>query len=35
MEKIPVEALNKPYYIGTDSPQKGGAKKFPTFKGIT
>lgn len=27
MEEIPVEALNKPYYIGTDSPQKGGAGK--------
>jgi DNA end-binding protein Ku len=26
-EEIPVEALNKPYYIGTDSPQKGGAGK--------
>ncbi len=27
MEEIPIEALNKPYYIGTDSPQKGGAGK--------
>jgi DNA end-binding protein Ku len=27
MDEIPVEALNKSYYIGTDSPQKGGAGK--------
>ncbi len=26
-EEIPIEALDKPYYIGTDSPQKGGAGK--------
>ena len=26
-EEIPVESLNKPYYLGTDSPQKGGAGK--------
>jgi DNA end-binding protein Ku len=26
-EEIPVEALNKSYYIGTDSPKKGGAGK--------
>lgn len=26
-EEIPDEALNKSYYIGTDSPQKGGAGK--------
>ncbi len=26
-EEIPVEALNKPYYIGTDAPTKGGAGK--------
>ena len=27
IEEIPMEALNKPYYIGTDSPKKGGAGK--------
>jgi DNA end-binding protein Ku len=27
LEEIPVEALNKSYYIGTDSPQKGGTGK--------
>ena len=27
IEEIPMEALNKPYYLGTDSPKKGGAGK--------
>jgi DNA end-binding protein Ku len=27
IEEIPMEAMNKPYYIGTDSPKKGGAGK--------
>jgi DNA end-binding protein Ku len=27
IHEIPMEALNKPYYIGTDSPKKGGAGK--------
>ncbi len=27
LEEIPVTALNKPYYIGTDSPKKGGSGK--------
>jgi DNA end-binding protein Ku len=27
LDEIPVEALNKSYYIGTDSPKKGGAGK--------
>ncbi len=27
IEEIPMESLNKPYYIGTDSPKKGGAGK--------
>lgn len=31
-EKIPVEALNKPYYIGTDSPKKGAGKSFLLLK---
>lgn len=26
-EEIPLEAMNKPYYLGTDSPKKGGAGK--------
>jgi DNA end-binding protein Ku len=26
-EKIPVESLSKPYYLGTDSPKKGGTGK--------
>jgi DNA end-binding protein Ku len=26
-DKIPVESLSKPYYLGTDSPKKGGAGK--------
>jgi DNA end-binding protein Ku len=27
LEEIPLEAMNKPYYLGTDSPKKGGAGK--------
>ncbi|MBZ2165296.1 Ku protein [Methanobacterium spitsbergense] len=27
IKEIPMEALNKPYYLGTDSPKKGGAGK--------
>ena len=27
VEEVPVESLSKSYYIGTDSPQKGGAGK--------
>lgn len=27
IEEIPMEAMNKPYYIGTDSPKKGSAGK--------
>jgi DNA end-binding protein Ku len=27
MDEIPLEAMNKPYYVGTDSPKKGGAGK--------
>jgi DNA end-binding protein Ku len=27
MEEIPLAALSKPYYLGTDSPKKGGAGK--------
>lgn len=27
LDEIPLEAMNKPYYLGTDSPKKGGAGK--------
>ena len=27
MDEIPIEALSKPYYLGTDAPTKGGAGK--------
>lgn len=27
IKEIPMESLNKPYYLGTDSPKKGGAGK--------